>query len=140
MSIRFALIAALLLVPFRAQIMTGNPDSPVGSPRKPCSLDGIHQPVRISGGLAIQHLLTHTNPDYPPEAKKKYIEGIVVLHAIISNNGLVEKLTPMSGPDLLVKPAIDAVSHWTYRPYILECHPVEVDTMITVNFKLNDAH
>jgi protein TonB len=38
-----------------------------------------------------------------------------------------------------VKAAIDAVSQWRYRPYILNGDAVEVDTQITVNFTLGGS-
>lgn len=38
---------------------------------------------------------------------------------------------------MLVKAALDAVSQWHYRPYMLNNEPVEVDTQIMVNFTLS---
>jgi periplasmic protein TonB len=38
---------------------------------------------------------------------------------------------------MLVRAAIDAVSQWRYRPYILNGDPVEVETQVTVNFVLS---
>jgi protein TonB len=32
---------------------------------------------------------------------------------------------------------MEAVRRWTYKPYLLNGDPVEVDTTITVNFNLN---
>jgi len=40
------------------------------------------------------------------------------------------------GPPILVRAALDAVRQWRYRPYILNGQPIEVETEITVNFKL----
>ena len=37
---------------------------------------------------------------------------------------------------MLVPAAIEAVSQWRYRPYILNSEPIEVETQITVNFVL----
>jgi protein TonB len=37
---------------------------------------------------------------------------------------------------MLVPAAIDAVSRWRYKPYLLNGEPVEVETTITVNFRL----
>ena len=37
---------------------------------------------------------------------------------------------------MLVASAIDAVSKWTYKPYLLNGRPVEVETSITVNYAL----
>jgi TonB family protein len=59
---------------------------------------------------------------------------VVVLHAIISKEGTVEKLTVISGPPMLTQSAVDAVQKWTYRPYLLDGQPVEVETTINVNY------
>lgn len=42
----------------------------------------------------------------------------------------------ISGHPLLAKAALEAVSHWLYRPTLLNGEPVEVATQITVNFRL----
>jgi periplasmic protein TonB len=38
---------------------------------------------------------------------------------------------------MLIPAAIEAVSQWRYRPYILNNEPIEVETQITVNFLLS---
>jgi protein TonB len=43
----------------------------------------------------------------------------------------------VSGPPVLQQAAIDAVKQWRYRPYLLNGEPVEVETTIEVEFKLN---
>jgi protein TonB len=43
----------------------------------------------------------------------------------------------LSGHPMLVQAALDAVSQWRYRPYILNSEPIEVETQITVNFLLS---
>jgi protein TonB len=58
------------------------------------------------------------------------------LEAIVGTDGLVKKLTVMSGDPVLVKAATDAVSRWRYKPTVLNGTPVEVETEIDVNFKL----
>ena len=40
---------------------------------------------------------------------------------------------------MLVRAALDAVSQWRYRPYVLNNEPVEVETRITVNFSLSGS-
>ena len=60
----------------------------------------------------------------------------MVLAAVIDRNGTIEKLRVVSGHPMLLRAAIDAVSQWRYRPYLLNGEPVEVDTTITVNFTL----
>jgi protein TonB len=59
-----------------------------------------------------------------------------MLHAIISKDGSVESLEYISGPQLLMKNAMDAVRQWRYKPTMLNGEPVEVDTTISVVFTL----
>ena len=73
-------------------------------------------------------------PVYPPIAKAAHVSGVVVLHAIIGKNGTIQNLTYVSGPEMLKGAAIDAVSKWRYKPYLLNGDPTEVDTTVTVNF------
>ncbi len=42
----------------------------------------------------------------------------------------------LSGDGILGRAAMDAVRQWKYKPYYLNGEPVEVETQITVNFKL----
>ena len=84
-------------------------------------------------------LLHQVQPTYPPLAKTARIQGPVVLEAVINKVGAIENLRVISGPPLLVKAALEAVSEWRYRPYILNNEPVEVETRITVNFTLGGS-
>jgi len=96
-------------------------------------------PVRVSSGTLAGMLLTKPAPVYPEEAKVAHVQGAVVLHAIISKTGTVENLHVISGSAMLVNSAIDAVQQWTYKPYLLNGQPVEVETSITVNYTLADS-
>jgi periplasmic protein TonB len=76
-------------------------------------------------------------PVYPTIAKIKRIGGTVTLQASISKTGTVEDLTIVSGPMELRQSALDAVSTWNFRPYLLNGEPVEVQTQINVVFSLD---
>lgn len=92
--------------------------------------------VRVSQGVS-SGLLTHkVEPQYPPLAKQARIQGSVVLHAIIGKDGRIENLQVVQGHPMLSGAAISAVKEWRYKPYYLNGQPVEVETNITVNFKL----
>lgn len=84
-------------------------------------------------------LIRKVQPAYPPLAKSARVQGPVVLAAVISKAGVIENLRVVSGHPMLVKAALDAVSEWRYRPYILNNEPVEVETQITVNFTLGGS-
>jgi len=82
-------------------------------------------------------LIRRVEPVYPPLARAARIQGPVVLAAIISKAGSIERLQVLSGHPLLVNAALQAVGQWRYRPYVLNGEIIEVETQITVNFKLN---
>ena len=85
------------------------------------------------------NLIRRVEPVYPPLAGNARIQGRVVLVAVISKAGTIEKLHALSGHPMLVPAAVDAVSQWRYRPYILNSEPVDVETQITVNFTLGGS-
>jgi len=93
--------------------------------------------AHVSAGVMAANLLTHVNPVYPEIAKAAGVSGSVVLHAVIGKSGEMESLQVISGPEMLSGAALDAVRQWTYRPYLLNGEPTEVDTTITVNFSIN---
>jgi len=94
-------------------------------------------PLRVEGGVMAGNILTKVAPVYPDDARAAHISGTVVLHAIIGKDGNVEKLVVVSGPKELQTSALDAVKQWTYKPYLLNGNPTEVETTIHVNYNLN---
>jgi periplasmic protein TonB len=92
--------------------------------------------VKVSAGVTSGYLIRKIQPAYPPLAKQARISGSVVLQAVISKDGTIQKLQVVSGHPMLVQSALDAVRQWRYKPYILNGEPVEVDTQVTVNFTL----
>ena len=81
-------------------------------------------------------LIRKVQPVYPQLARTARIQGPVVVYALISKAGTMENVRAISGHPMLVGAAVDAVSQWRYRPYILNSEPIEVETQITVNFYL----
>ena len=97
----------------------------------------VPQTVIVSPGVASKMLRNKIDPVYPSEELKNHVFGIVVLHVRISTKGGVEALRVMSGPASLQQAALDAARQWTYRPYLLNNTPAEVDTTINVVFAPN---
>jgi protein TonB len=81
-------------------------------------------------------LLRKVQPAYPPLARAARISGPVLLAAVIGKDGTMVNVRALSGHPMLVQAAIQAVSQWRYRPYVLNGEAVEVETQITVNFVL----
>jgi protein TonB len=93
-------------------------------------------PQRISSGVANGMLIDRVLPAYPPIAREAGIQGTVVLEATITTAGTIRELRVVSGPQMLRQAAVDAVSRWRYRPYLLNGQPIEVETTISVVFSM----
>jgi len=81
-------------------------------------------------------LVRKVTPQYPSIAQAAHVQGTVVLHAVISKDGSVQRLQYVSGPALLMASAMQAVREWKYQPTELNGQPVEVDTTIQVVYNL----
>lgn len=92
--------------------------------------------LKISEGVEQAQLVSRIEPRYPPLAVQTKKEGTVLLHAIIDVDGRIAGLEVVSGPPMLVQAAFDAVRQWRYRPTYLNGQAVEVETSITVIFRL----
>jgi TonB family protein len=95
--------------------------------------------IAISAGVAVGMIQQKIQPVYPAEAKAAGVSGTVVLQATISRDGHIEYLRVVSGPAMLQQAAMDAVRQWTYRPYLLNGEPVEVQTTVNVIFSLGNG-
>jgi len=84
----------------------------------------------LSEGMLVHKVI----PVYPRFVLATGVQGDVKLHAIIARDGSIQSLNVISGPPLLTNAALEAVSQWKYRPYLLNDDPVEVETYITVSF------
>jgi TonB family protein len=99
----------------------------------PCAVS-TSRTVRISAGVAATLLKTRIDSVNPDTVIGNHVAGTVVLSASIDTVGRVKSLKVVSGPASLQKAALDAARHWTYRPYLLNNRPVEVETTINVVF------
>ena len=75
----------------------------------------------------------------PISAKQQTMEGAVVLLATIDRDGNIQKLQPVSGPEILYAAAREAVRQWRFKPYYTSRTAVETETQITVKFAIS-AH
>ena len=92
--------------------------------------------VTISGKVMAQKIRTKVAPVYPAQAKSKGIEGTVRLHVVLTPSGTVTQVQVVTGAPALVHSAIEAVKQWVYEPTLVDGQPVEVDTVIDVNYTL----
>jgi TonB family protein len=96
----------------------------------------VLQTLNVSQGVSQGLAIKKTPPSYPANALRMGIEGSVQLLATISKKGDISAVKVLSGDPSLARAAADAVKQWKYKPYLLDGVPVEIQTQVTVNFKL----
>ena len=98
---------------------------------------GPTRPVFRTSSMLQGSLIHSVQPVYPALARTARIQGSVIVSALIAKDGTMENVRAVSGHPMLVTAAVNAVSQWRYKPYILNNEPIEVETRITVNFILS---
>jgi periplasmic protein TonB len=93
---------------------------------------------RPAKDLVVGRPLRRVSPYYPAAAKEQGIEGTVRLHAVISADGNVQSVQPVSGPEPLVAAAVTAVREWRYGPTLFEGRRIPVQDDIRLVFRLPD--
>jgi protein TonB len=81
-------------------------------------------------------LMMPIRPVYPAIARAAGVQGTVVVTAVISRTGMIESLRVVSGAPMLQNAAVEAIRAARYQPYRLNGEPTEVETTITVNFRM----
>ena len=93
--------------------------------------------LRVSPEIMGRRITYKVDPAYPETARQTGMQGVVVMDALIGGDGAVKRLVPVRGPDLLVQAATTAVESWKFEPYLFDGKPREVETTITVDFRLH---
>ena len=113
----------------------GNSDSvivdPVPPPPPPPS------PVPVGGNIRPPQKITDVAPVYPAIARAAHIEGVVILEAVIREDGGVRDVRVLRSIQLLDAAAVEAVRQWRFTPTLLNGEPVPVVMTITMAFRLN---
>jgi protein TonB len=121
-------------------IVISTPDAlappPPPPPPPPSQLQAPAGAIRIGANVAAANILTKVTPVYPALAKAARVQGVVKFEVVIGKEGTIQNLRLIDGPPLLVEAALEAVEQWVYRPTLLNGAPVEVLTLIDINFTL----
>ena len=75
-------------------------------------------------------------PVYPAIARAAHLEGVVILEAVIREDGRVRDVRVLRSIPLLDAAAVEAVRQWRFTPTLLNGEPVPVVMTITVAFRL----
>ena len=110
----------------------------------PPSLPATTAPVAVEGRgpmvKATANYRRNPEPAYPLAARKRRLEGQVILTVIVDPRGHVEKVTvrKSSGHALLDQAASDAVRDWEFEPARIDQVPVTSEVEVPVRFTLSN--
>jgi TonB family protein len=113
-----------------------DPDTATMRPYKSSSVSQSGSLLNVSSGVMAANLLAAPMPAYPKLASLARMQGNVIMQAIISKDGTVESVHVLKGHRLLRSAATNAVRAWRYQPYLVNGRPVEVATIVSVDFTL----
>jgi protein TonB len=93
-------------------------------------------PVRVGGAIMVPAQTRKVAPVYPAIAQSARVQGVVIVEAIIDEQGRVANARILRSIPLLDQAAIDAVRQWEYTPTLLNGAPTAVIMTVTVQFAL----
>jgi len=111
---------------------------PAGGPPVPPPPNFAGKVIQVGNKLQSSKLLARVPPVYPADCKSERVQGVVLLQALIGQEGFVESVTQLNQlvDERLARAAIDAVRQWRYSATLLNGQPVAVLTEVEVTFTL----
>jgi TonB family protein len=93
--------------------------------------------MRQAKRITPPQLVYKVEPEFSEEARRAKYSGAVVLAIQVDSNGTARDIQVRQGLGLgLDEKAIEAVSHWRFRPAIVDGKPVASEAVVQVNFQL----
>jgi TonB family protein len=94
-------------------------------------------PYRPGAGITPPEVLREVRPEYTEEARRRNLEGEVLLEVIVRSDGGVGSVRILRGLGAgLDQRAIDAVRQWRFSPARRHGTPVDVLVEVAVEFRL----
>ena len=117
-------------------VVGGLPEAPLPPPPPPAP-PAPAGPVRIGGKVQPPTLIHRVDPTYPPMAVNAHLQGVVILEAIVDEEGVVREVKVLRSVNpLLDREALNAVRQWRYAPVILNGTPVKFVLSVSLSFSL----
>lgn len=125
------MLAAFLLLGLGAQAALSQGKAQEATPM------GVDLPHRVGDHVTRPEKISGAAPVYTEAARKARVQGVVIIEAIIDEQGDVTKTNILKGLPLgLDQAAVEAVKTWKFKPAMFEGRPVKVYYTLTVNFKV----
>jgi TonB family protein len=103
----------------------------------PEELPGLENALRVGWAVQAPQLIGERVQRFPPQARKAGIQGVVIVEAIVDQEGCVRHPRVLKGVPSLDGAALAAVQSWTFQPARLEGEVVAVHYVLSVPFKLS---
>jgi protein TonB len=81
--------------------------------------------------------ITKVNPSYPDEARRKGIDGTVMVQALVGTDGLVKDVRVVKSIPMLDEAAKACVRQWRFKPAMSHDNPVAVWVGVPLHFSLH---
>jgi len=90
--------------------------------------------VKLPQKVAEKLKIHDETPVYPAEAKRKGLQGNVVMEIVIDTAGKISGAKVIEGNPVFVASAAQAMKQWRYKPYLVNGQPAQIETTVTVRF------
>lgn len=76
-------------------------------------------------------------PEYPDIARQAQVEGTVSLDVLVGRDGRVIDVQVARSVPLLDQAAVETIRRWTFRPALVDGHPIAVWVSLPIHFTLH---
>jgi TonB family protein len=142
LAVTVVLTAGCTLYSQEASSDTADKTATKDSTARTVMVDGVAEPVYHPGkGVTFPRQVYSPDPEFSDEARRRKIEGVVTLSAIVTSKGETTEIRVLHGRGYgLDEKAVDAVRQWKFDPATKGGKPVSVELAIEVDFRLYHRH
>ncbi len=116
---------------------TGDDDVIFGIPEGPPGPGFSGRALRMTGDITPPQKIFAPTPRYTEEGRQSRTQGVVILEAIVDEEGNVVSVKVLKGlPNGLSEEAVQTAQMWKYKPALLDGKPVAVFLNLTIRFSL----
>ena len=95
--------------------------------------DCAPKPLRVGRDVIAPVVIKRVDPDWSKLPKNFRYTGIVVIEAVIDENGVPVNVRALQGQPELADPTVAAIQQWRFKPGTLHGKPVPVIYNLTAN-------
>lgn len=118
-------------------IVGGIAEMPLPPPPAPAPVP--RKPVRVGGDIKEPAVVVRVPPTYPDIAARAQIHGLVILEALVDEQGVVQAVKVLRSVKFLDQSAIDALKQWRYTPLTVNGEALPFVLTVSLNFRLDST-